>query len=108
MLGFDGTGPNGFIFSGNNPSGLEAGVYTVTVTDGNLCTQELEITLDEPELFDINLTVPMIEGAPFTLPCNGDESGAIFATIEGGVPKFDIQWTLNGGDYSEELRIDSL
>lgn len=107
-LDYNWTGPNGFTFSGTNPTGLEAGTYTLTVTDDNLCAESIDVTLDDPDLFDLNITVPMIDDAPFTLPCNGDESGAIIATIEGGVPEFDIQWTLDGMDFSEELTIDSL
>lgn len=102
------TGPSCDPCMGNVISMLEAGTYEVTVTDANGCTYSETVTLDEPPLFDVNLTVITLDSAIFTLPCLGDETAAINATIEGGVPDFDIEWTLDGGFFSDELSISEL
>jgi hypothetical protein len=42
---FSWTGPNGFVSTNQNLSGLEAGAYTLVVTDANGCTGTITITI---------------------------------------------------------------
>lgn len=58
-------------------AGLAAGPYTVTATDENLCTQTLQVTITQP--------APIVLDATSTnVLCNGQNNGAINATVTGG------------------------
>src|SRR5690606_13740277 len=57
---FTWTGPNGFSSSGQNISGLYAGTYSLVVTDGNGCLQNLSVTLTQnPEINISAATTPI-------------------------------------------------
>ncbi len=62
---------------------LESGIYNITFTDENLCSNSTEITISEPTVI-----VPNIE---FTnlIQCAGDATGAIIATASGGNGDFE-------------------
>ena len=72
-------------------TGLTAGTYTVTVTDGNGCTAVGSWDLTEP---------PVISILAFTtdLECNdasGSPDGEIDITVTGGTPGYTYEWTGN-------------
>ncbi len=104
---YDWTGPS-CPCSGNVITNIEAGTYVVTVTDANGCTYSEEVILQDPPIFDLTLNVLAPGNGIFTVACAGDETAAINAFIEGGVPGFDIEWTFNGGFFSDELSIEGL
>ncbi len=66
-------------------TGLEAGTYTLTVVDGQGCTQIETITLQEPDPLEINIV-------SFVNPIEGETTGSIDANISGGVSPYDYQW----------------
>ncbi len=75
---------------------LTAGIYSVTVTDGLNCSQELSTTLSEP----VALTV-----VDTTLPssCFNTSDGSIFLTVTGGTIATDYQYNWsNGGNTSQQ------
>jgi hypothetical protein len=79
-------GPNGFTSSISNLTGLETGVYDVTVTDANGCSvsgQEIIGTITPPIITIDNHT---------DLLCNSVCSGAIQITVSGGVAPYTISW----------------
>ncbi|MCB0760081.1 MAG: gliding motility-associated C-terminal domain-containing protein [Flavobacteriales bacterium] len=83
---FDWIGPNGFTSTDEDLTGLEAGTYTVTVTDAFGCTQAADIEVDEPQELEL--------AADFTpITCNGAGDGSIDLTITGGQPPYNITWT---------------
>lgn len=67
-------------------SGLIDGTYTVTITDGNLCTGTVSFTLTEPSLItaSLNVTQPL---------CNGGSDGSINLSVFGGTPTFTYLWS---------------
>lgn len=78
-------GPNSFTSTDEDLTGLEAGDYTVDVTDLEGCTTSQSVTIDEvPELV-ADLTVTQIS-------CNGSNDGAIDMEIVGGQPPYTIDW----------------
>lgn len=76
----------GFLWSDGSSSkdrtGLKPGSYTVTVTDGNGCTIERTIDINQP---DQPLTAVMIGD---TLDCFGDRDGRIVFQVTGGTPAY--------------------
>ncbi|MFT4678474.1 MAG: gliding motility-associated-like protein [Flavobacteriales bacterium] len=81
------------VYVGNVLTGLPAGTYTLTVSDTNGCSGQAIVTLDEPELFEVDLDAPVQgEETEFILQCNADTTGSINATIIGGEAEFGYSW----------------
>lgn len=73
-----------------NANGLDAGYYTVTVTDFNSCTAVSSINLTEPEAITIDTTVNHVS-------CNSGAEGSIQLTVSGGTTPFTYFWSTNNG-----------
>ena len=76
---------NGFI--GEDPSGLIAGTYTVTVTDANLCTATTSATVTQPAA-TIGLST-----ATTSVTCFGGNNGSINLTVTGGTAGYTYNWS---------------
>ncbi|MCA1762008.1 MAG: gliding motility-associated C-terminal domain-containing protein [Flavobacteriales bacterium] len=97
-------GPGGFgPVSGNPIENLEAGEYSVLVSDGNNCNAFGTVTLTEPEFFAISLVAEEINGS--NISCNGNSDGSINLIVNGGAPPFAYSWTGPDGftNTSEDL-----
>lgn len=66
-------------------SGLCAGTYTLTITDGAGCAASFDATIDSPELLTVNETV---EGSA----CTGDCDGFITLEAQGGAAPYTYVW----------------
>ena len=95
-------GPNGFISSSKDPSDLEAGIYTLTVTDVNGCELTDSIELTEPSSLDLQAFPNTYNG--FGVTCFGDDNGAINLEVSGGTSGYSYSWS-NGESVQD---IDSL
>ncbi|MFN8397042.1 MAG: T9SS type A sorting domain-containing protein, partial [Bacteroidia bacterium] len=73
--------------------GLAAGPYAATVSDANGCTATVSDTILEPTAIVIADTVQGVT-------CLGQQDGAIFLTVSGGVPAFTYAWS-NGAQTPE-------
>ena len=90
-----GNGPFNFNWSHGpttpNVTNLSAGTYSVTVTNGNGCTNEASVTLDEPPALtadtDGSGTVTCIE-----------TSVSPDLTVDGGTPGYTFNWSGGGGN----------
>ncbi|MCB0533806.1 MAG: T9SS type A sorting domain-containing protein [Saprospiraceae bacterium] len=81
-----------------DPTGLSAGTYTVTVTDAAGCTAVQAITVDQ--LSDVVATVSVT-----AVTCNGGNDGAIDLTVNGGLPPYTFNWAhLPGTDDPEDVQ----
>ena len=101
-----GTEPYAYLWSndetGSMISGLEPGVYGVTVTDANDCSTSLDIEVGGPDPLEITQV-------QLNQPCEGDDSGSITIEVAGGTEPYDIVWDdgqtgptatgLTGGNY---------
>jgi gliding motility-associated-like protein len=108
------TGPNSFVSTDEDISGLEPGDYFVQVTDANLCYVETNFTVIESTLLDLTFD--------FTdVLCAGDASGWIDMTVNGGTAPYDFSWTgpgtftsnnedltdIEAGDYTVNVTDDN-
>ncbi len=93
-----GTGSFGYLWNnGDNsqdPTGIVAGAYTVTVTDANACTATSTVTVAQPAPFSINV-------ASNNVSCNGGTDGNINLTVSGATPGYTYNW--NNGATTEDL-----
>jgi gliding motility-associated-like protein len=71
-----------------NPSGLDAGTYSVTVTDSKGCTATGSFTVGNTQtaLSPVTLT-------PTNVKCNGGSDGRIVVTVTGGCTPYNYSWT---------------
>jgi subtilisin family serine protease len=89
-------------WSGENPSALSAGTYTVNITDNNGCVLAESVTVNEPSAITISSSII----AP---TCNGDTDGSATLTISGGTPAYTEDWGANDqnllgdGNYSVNI-----
>ncbi|MCC6413984.1 MAG: carboxypeptidase regulatory-like domain-containing protein, partial [Saprospiraceae bacterium] len=72
-------------------SGLTAGLYSVTVTDANGCSDILNITITEP-------TPVQLSTAIMDVPCTSGNNGGIVLTVTGGTPGYTYDWSNDGPD----------
>ncbi|RIV17852.1 hypothetical protein DYU11_30730 [Fibrisoma montanum] len=75
-------------------SSLLAGVYSVTVTDANLCTAITSVTITQPPALTLALTEQDVR-------CNGGNTGSINLTVSGGTPAYTYRWS--NGAITEDL-----
>ena len=75
-------------------SGLQPGLYSVTVTDVNGCSASAEIMISQPDQLVLNKLVSDVS-------CHGGSDGLIDLTVSGGVQPYNFQW--NTGPTSEDL-----
>ncbi|MCB9230618.1 MAG: gliding motility-associated C-terminal domain-containing protein [Bacteroidia bacterium] len=69
-----------------NATGLPAGNYTVTVTDGNGCTATANVTIAQPPAL-----VAAIDSS-HSVSCNGAGDGDAFASATGGTAPYTFSW----------------
>ncbi len=69
-------------------TGLEAGIYTVTITDDNLCTATASLEIIGPPVIIPAVTILQ------QISCNGGADGSVEATASGGVEAgtYDFEW----------------
>lgn len=83
--------------TGSSISDLEAGTYTLSVTDAIGCAVEDSVTIDAP---DTLFAVPLRKD----ISCFGAQDGAAGAEVSGGVPPYEYAW----GDGSTTAVIEDL
>ncbi|MGF1564708.1 MAG: gliding motility-associated C-terminal domain-containing protein [Flavobacteriales bacterium] len=80
------SGPDGFSSDQTQLAGLVAGTYEITVTDDAGCILSQEITIDQIEGIDVNITVTDVN-------CGGDDTGAIDLEILSDEAPYTTAWT---------------
>ncbi|WP_338839587.1 T9SS type A sorting domain-containing protein [Flavobacterium ginsenosidimutans] len=71
-------------------SGLSAGIYTVTVTDSNLCSTANTITIAEPDALTLVTAVTQVS-------CHGGNNGSAIVYPSGGSGSYTFLWSPSGG-----------
>jgi gliding motility-associated-like protein len=101
------TGPNGYTSNTEDPVGLFAGAYNLTVTDANGstggCLASLTVSLVEPA----NPVVAVLDGQQNVL-CFGNSDGAITTSVSGGTAPYTYSWSGPGGFVSNNEDVSGL
>lgn len=84
-FGFLWTGPGGYSSLAEDISGLEAGSYTVVVTDATGCEGTADFIIDEPDAIVVDELITDVL-------CNGGNTGAIDIAITGGIGPYSTDW----------------
>jgi len=79
------TGPNAFVASTQNISGLEGGNYTLTITDANGCIDVQNYVVDEPLPISFTPTISDVN-------CFGASTGSIVVVVSGGNGGYIYDW----------------
>jgi gliding motility-associated-like protein len=66
-------------------TGLKAGNYTVTISDGNGCITSASVTINEPLGITTNITKTDVL-------CSGNSTGSATVTANGGTPPYSYSW----------------
>ncbi|MBK8490776.1 MAG: hypothetical protein IPL49_07745 [Saprospirales bacterium] len=83
------SGPGNIANPGSqNITGLIAGDYTVTITDGNGCVKVSSFLVKQPAS---GLTANLVSTTPVS--CFGESDGAIMVQAMGGTPGYTYNWT---------------
>jgi hypothetical protein len=77
---------------GNTPSpgGISANSYQVTITDANGCTLIDNMTISEPNILTVSYSITHVL-------CNGNITGSIDLSVNGGIMPYTYQWSNNLG-----------
>lgn len=73
-------------------TGLEEGVYTISVVDLNGCTAEGTVTVSTPNPIVIDLNFIPQDGGE-AVGCDGVCDATVFALISGGTPDYIFEWS---------------
>jgi gliding motility-associated-like protein len=88
-----GTAPYTYLWSNNgtaeDPTGMAAGAYTVTVTDANGCTAQTSVTITQPQA-GLALSTTQVN-----VLCFGNSTGSINLTATGGTAPYTYAWSNN-------------
>lgn len=93
-------GPASFGSADQNPSGLIAGMYYVSITDANGCLLVDSINLTEPIALTGSISSPVVNGG-YNITCNGQTNGSVTQIINGGTLPYSYNW--NTGDNTANL-----
>ncbi|HHU98379.1 MAG TPA: T9SS type B sorting domain-containing protein, partial [Bacteroidales bacterium] len=93
------TGPDGFTANTASLTGIRAGTYNLTVTDGNMCHRYYTYILNEPDSLSIAVSTSHTPDNEFNINCNGGD-GTIDITVTGGSGEgtYSYQWTKSGDE----------
>jgi len=92
------TSPYTYLWSdgstGSSISSLAAGAYSVTVTDGNGCSQNVPVSVNGPSAL-----VPVSSAVDVT--CNGGTDGSVSVVVNGGTGAYSYLWST--GDTADQV-----
>ena len=85
-------GPDGFVQTTKDISGLKAGQYSLLVTDSNLCTAQGTVTLNEPGKLSMNFAPSFSVTGDNNINCSGAKTGSITVEAVNNAGLVDYLW----------------
>ncbi|MBB4078083.1 gliding motility-associated-like protein [Lewinella aquimaris] len=80
--------------SGGNAGAVQAGRYTLTVTDQLGCSDSVTVDIEEPAPLNLEFSTTPVS-------CRGGTDGTVAATASGGSGAYTFQWS-NGSDLAQQ------
>ena len=86
---------------------LSAGEYTLTITDSRLCTENFDITINEPQSIISGVEPTAFYGndpsgiISYNISCNGFSDGSAIVNIGGGNAPYTYIWSTGGSNQLE-------
>ncbi|MEN8226651.1 MAG: gliding motility-associated C-terminal domain-containing protein [Bacteroidota bacterium] len=103
VYAFSWTGPNGFTATTEDILNLEAGDYSLTLSDANGCSTVFSNVATIAENSPITATFNITD-----VTCNGGSDGALNPKISGGKTSYSYSWTGPSGFTSSQKNISGL
>lgn len=107
-VNFEWIGPGGFSSNQQNLENLIAGTYFLTVTDGNDCFSEAEITLSQPAEALGGTTSVSAFPSGANISCTGLNDGSITTIATGGTEPYEFNWNGPEGFTSTDQDVENL
>jgi gliding motility-associated-like protein len=76
---------------------LKKATYTVTVTNGNVCSRDTSFTLNEPPPVSASFTTSTSSFGNKNIDCHNGTGYIALQSITGGVPDYTFNWTAKNG-----------
>ncbi len=101
-------GPDGYTASTATITGLEAGTYTLTVSDRYNCiTLSFIEVITQPDAIKI-ISADISDNNGYGVTCPGSADGSITVVVQGGTPPLVLEWTGPAGFTSDQPSISML
>lgn len=92
-LNFKWIGPDGFESTTEDIRGLQAGKYTVTVADKNLCSVNDSIIMKEPDQLSMKIDPSISYDGAFNINCAGEKTGSVTVSAVNNVGPVNYLWS---------------
>lgn len=87
-------------------SGLAAGNYSVTITQGN-CVEVANVNISEPPTITGTAILSLSTSGNYNLNCSGSTNGTIDLTPSGGAPGYTYSWSPGGANTQDRTGLSA-
>lgn len=94
-------GPNNFSSNSEDLYNLESGSYSLEILDANLCSQQLQLYVNQPQQLSQTTNISISNYSGYNIRCKGENSGWIELSVSGGYGPYSYLW--NNGDQTDSI-----
>ena len=95
------TGPNNFSSVLEDLIDLESGDYFLTIIDANLCIQELQLFVNQPQQLSQITTINTSDYSGYNVRCIGGNSAWVQLSVSGGYAPYTFLW--DNGNQTDSI-----
>ncbi len=90
---FSWSGPDGFVSTDKDISGLKAGQYVLTITDNYSCSAITDFVLTEPQQIGMTVVLSVSSDGAFNINCAGASTGSASITAVNSTGSVNYLWS---------------